>query len=60
VTAAGDRSLKVWDMRQRALIDTHYGHRDEILGLDAMGEHNMVTCSYDKTPIYWKVRINSN
>jgi len=34
-TVSNDRSLKVWNIREMAYMDSHYGHQSDILGMDS-------------------------
>ena len=54
VTVSADRALKVWDVSQGGLIETFYGHRNEIQDIDAMGT-NMISVGFDKLSILFKL-----
>lgn len=54
VTASADRSLKVWDVAQQGLIETLFGHRNEMLDIDNIA-NNIVSVGFDKLPIIFKL-----
>ena len=56
---SADRSLKVWNIREMAYMDTHYGHTSNILGLDAYSSDRMLSCGLDRQVIFWKINEDS-
>ncbi|KAL2266463.1 hypothetical protein VTJ83DRAFT_5815 [Remersonia thermophila] len=55
-----DRTVKVWSLDELAYIETLFGHQDEILDVDALGQERCVTVgARDRTARYWKVAEES-
>lgn len=51
-----DRTIKVWSLDELAYVETLFGHQDEILDVDALGQERCVTVgARDRTARYWKV-----
>ncbi|KAK3685516.1 WD40-repeat-containing domain protein [Podospora appendiculata] len=51
-----DRTVKVWSLDELAYIETLFGHQDEILDVDALGQERCVSVgARDRTARYWKV-----
>ena len=46
-TVSRDRSLKMWNIREMAYMDTHYGHHSEILGIESFSRDRVMTCGMD-------------
>ncbi|KAG7280600.1 hypothetical protein CRUP_028326, partial [Coryphaenoides rupestris] len=42
-SASHDRSVKVWNVDEKAYVETLYGHQDAITGLDALSRERCVT-----------------
>ena len=55
LSGSSDRSLRYWDAEQRGLIQNLYGHRSCMLGLSALSTETLVSVSFDKTPVVWKL-----
>jgi len=58
-TVSNDRALKVWNIREMAYMDTHYGHHSDVLALDAYSKDRVVSCSLDRQVIFWKINEDS-
>lgn len=58
-TVSNDRSLKVWNIREMAYMDTHYGHHADILSLDFYSKDRVVSSSIDRQCIFWKIDEDS-
>ena len=56
-TAGLDKTVKVWDLRQRRYMDTLLGHTDGITDMDICSTGRPVTGSVDKTTRMWKVSL---
>lgn len=54
-----DRALKVWNLREMAYMDTHYGHHSDILGLDSYSKDRVISCGLDRQVIFWKINEDS-
>jgi ribosomal RNA-processing protein 9 len=50
-----DRSFKIWDANQAAYMENFYGHRSTVLEVDILSKDFMISSSYDKRPIIWKI-----
>ncbi|KAL2019618.1 hypothetical protein VTK56DRAFT_9433 [Thermocarpiscus australiensis] len=51
-----DRTVKVWSLDELAYVETLFGHQDEILDIDALGQERCVSVgARDRTARYWKV-----
>lgn len=54
--ASSDLKIRIYNVNQFALIDTLYGHQDEIVGISALSQERCVTVgSRDRTAMYWKI-----
>ena len=51
--------MKVWNLREMAYMDTHYGHHSDILGIDCYSRDRVISCSLDRQVIFWKVNEDS-
>ena len=58
-TVSNDQSLKVWNLREMAYMDTHYGHHSDIAAIDSYSKDRVVSCSKDNQVIFWKVNEDS-
>ena len=58
-TVSNDRSLKVWNLREMAYMDTHYGHQSNIHAIDFYSRDRVVSCSQDNQVIFWKINEDS-
>lgn len=58
-TVSADRSLKVWNAREMAFMDTHYGHHRGILNMDAYSKDRVVSCGADRQVVFWKINEDS-
>ena len=54
-TASADRMVKVWDVAQRAYVETLFGHQEGVCALDALTPDTLVTGSADRSLRLWKV-----
>ncbi|KAK4188215.1 WD40-repeat-containing domain protein [Podospora australis] len=51
-----DRTVKVFSLDELAYVETLFGHQDEILDVDALGQERCVSVgARDRTARYWKV-----
>ncbi|KAK0728159.1 WD40-repeat-containing domain protein [Lasiosphaeria miniovina] len=51
-----DRTVKVWSLDELAYVETLFGHQDEIVDVDALGQERCVSVgARDRTARYWKV-----
>ena len=58
-TVSNDRSLKVWNLREMAYMDTHYGHHSDISAIDSYSKDRVISCSKDDQVIFWKINEDS-
>lgn len=42
-----DRALKMWNLREMAYMDTHYGHHSDILGIDSFSRDRVLSVGLD-------------
>ena len=47
--------VKVWDVAQRAYVETLFGHQEGVCALDALTPDTLVTGSADRSLRLWKV-----
>ncbi|KAK0739553.1 WD40-repeat-containing domain protein [Apiosordaria backusii] len=51
-----DRTVKVFSLNELAYVETLFGHQDEIMDVDALGQERCVSVgARDRTARYWKV-----
>lgn len=50
-----DRSFKIWDASQAAYMENFYGHKSTVLEVDILSKDYMISASFDKRPIIWKI-----
>lgn len=55
LSGSSDRSLRYWDAEQKGLIQNLYGHQSCMLALSALSTEALVSVSFDKTPVVWKL-----
>lgn len=48
VSGSSDRTLKLWDASERAYIDSYFGHKNDLLGVDTIGQQDFVSCGFDR------------
>lgn len=53
-SVSSDRTLKQWECAQRGIIETYYGHDDEILDIDSINDSDFVSSGGDHQSIVWK------
>ncbi len=58
-SGSSDGTLKIWDAAQKGLIDTHFGHQSEMFDISVLNENTIVSCSFDRKPIIWKIDKDS-
>lgn len=58
-SGSADGQMKIWDAHQRGLIDTLFGHRKSMLDICVLGDDHIVSGSYDRRPIVWKIEKDS-
>lgn len=55
-SASYDRTIKLWNVDERAYIETLFGHQDQITDIDTLGRERCVsTGGRDKTARLWKI-----
>ena len=55
-SASHDRTIKLWNVDERAYIETLFGHQDQITDIDTLGRERCVsTGGRDKTARLWKI-----
>jgi ribosomal RNA-processing protein 9 len=55
-SASHDRTIKLWNIDERAYIETLFGHQDQITDIDTLGRERCVTTGgRDKTARIWKI-----
>jgi len=45
----------VWNIREMAYMDTHYGHHSDILSMDYYSKDRVISSSLDRQVIFWKI-----
>lgn len=53
-SVSSDRTLKQWECAQRGIIETYYGHDEEILDIDNINDNDFVSSGNDHQNIIWK------
>ena len=51
--------MKIWDAHQKGLIDSLFGHRDQMFSISILDEEKLVSTSFDRRPIVWKIEQES-
>lgn len=55
-SASWDRTIKVWNIDERAYIETLFGHQDQIASIDTLIRERCVSVgSRDRTARVWKI-----
>ncbi|KAK9502335.1 hypothetical protein O3M35_011126 [Rhynocoris fuscipes] len=57
-TASADRTIRIWDLWHRTLLDTFTGHTDVILSI-SVNERYIVSCSRDETIRVLSLKLNT-
>ena len=52
-----DRTIKYWNMEDRAYIDTICGHETEVLTLDCLRKERVLTVGRDRCMMLFKVNM---
>ena len=55
-----DRTVKVWNVEDKAFITENHGHQGEILAIDALRKERALTVGRDRTMLYHKVIVLSS
>ena len=50
-----DRSVKAWNVEDKAFVQDSFGHQDEILAIDALRKERALTVGRDRTMLLHKV-----
>lgn len=50
-----DRSVKIWNVEDRAYINTLFGHQSEVLSVDCLRKERVLTVGRDRTAHLFKV-----
>lgn len=50
-----DRSIKIWNVEDRAYVNTLFGHQSEVLTIDSLRKERVLTVGRDRTMHLWKV-----
>ena len=53
-SVSSDRTLKQWDIGQRGLMETFYGHNEEVLDLDNINGTDFLSSGNDRQVVLWK------
>ena len=56
MTASGDGTIKLWDLKKQKCIQTFIGHNDYVVSLLITKNNEFVSGSYDTTAIIWKIK----
>ena len=51
--------MKVWNIREMAYMDTHYGHHSDILAIESYSRDRVFTSAMDNQVIFWKINEDS-
>lgn len=52
-----DRTIKMWNMDDRAYINTLFGHQSEVLTIDCLRKERVLTVGRDRTMQLFKVEF---
>ena len=58
-TVSADRSMKVWNIREMAYMDSHYGHQSTVLDMQTYSKNRVISCGLDRQVIFWKINEES-
>jgi WD40 repeat protein len=53
VSASGDSTIRVWDVRTRQCVESHRGHIADVFGLAMLANGRVASCSSDRTIRVW-------
>ena len=56
LTASGDGSIKLWDIKSKKCLQTFIGHSDYVVSLLGTNRNSFVSGSYDNNAIIWKIK----
>ena len=56
LTASGDSTIKLWDLKKQKCTQTFIGHNDYVIHLFSTKNNEFVSGSYDGTAIIWKIK----
>lgn len=52
-----DRTVKIWNVEDRAYINTLFGHQSEVLTIDCLRKERLLTVGRDRSMQLWKVNL---
>lgn len=58
ISGSFDRTIKLWNVEDRAYMDTLFGHQGEVLTIDCLRKERLLTVGRDRTMRLWKVRAH--
>jgi len=50
-----DRTVKIWNIKNRSYIDTLFGHQDKVISIDSLYKDNPVSVGESRSVHLWKV-----
>ena len=53
-SVSSDLTLRQWDFRQQALIETFYEHNADVLDIDHVNAHDFLSSGNDHQAILWR------
>ena len=56
LTASGDGSIKLWDIKSKKCLQTFIGHSDYVVSLLGTNGNSFVSGSYDNNAIIWIIK----
>jgi len=60
-SASEDRTIKVWEVAEKAYVETLFGHQEGVLSVDALSRERCLTCGgRDRTARLWKIPEESH
>ena len=56
LTASGDGTIKLWDIKTKKCIQTFIGHNDYVVSLHCTKGNDFISGSYDSYAMIWKIK----
>lgn len=53
-----DRTVKIWNVEDRAYINTLFGHQSDVLTIDCLRKERLLTVGRDRSMQLWKVDLS--
>eukprot|EP00792_Barthelona_sp_PAP020_P004254 TRINITY_DN1998_c0_g1_i1.p1 TRINITY_DN1998_c0_g1~~TRINITY_DN1998_c0_g1_i1.p1 ORF type:complete len:386 (+),score=83.25 TRINITY_DN1998_c0_g1_i1:28-1158(+) len=55
-----DGTLKCWNIRDQAYLESYFGHTSSITSIDCLNTDNPITAGFDHSLRYWKIEADTN